>query len=428
MSGLRFPTPNPWQILFHSPTLVPSEPSTPTGKSAINAFLIHAAMILHRYGTPSHRLERVMTQVASSLGVEAVFLYTPTALVISITNGANEETVVRRVDSREMHVDKLFQADDVLGKLERGEITIKIAASRLREIDHSEPTYRFIPFALACATGCGVLATLFQGSLAEVLAAMVIGLVIAVIERTAERFSGEPSLLHPISGFVAAILSLAIAHFVVPIDDRLVTLAGLVVLLPGLRLTVALTELAVGHLSAGVARLAGAIVMLFTLLLGAAIAWRFALPWRDIPEKIAVTGTYWQWIALLIAPMAFAIIFQARMAQWPAIFSVSMLGILVLRSVDPHYGSEVASFSAALAVGCGSNLYARFRGRPALIVQTPAMIILVPGSFGYRSLIAMLDHETIAGIEIGFHTVMIAMCLVGGLLMSNALVPPNRIL
>ncbi|EMI16395.1 membrane protein containing DUF1212 [Rhodopirellula maiorica SM1] len=407
---------------------MPSEPPSKTGKTPINAFLIHAATMLHRYGTPSHRLERVMTQVASSLGVEAVFLYTPTALVISITNAGHEETVVRRVDSREMHVDKIFQADDVLGKLERGEVTIQAAATRLREIDHSEPPYRFAAFAVACAVGCGVLATLFQGSVAEVIAATVIGLVIAVIERIADRICGEPSLLHPISGFVAATLSLAIAHFVVPIDDRLVTLAGLIVLIPGLKLTVALTELAVGHLSAGVARLAGAIVMLFTLLLGAAIAWRFALPWRDIPEKLPATDSLWQWLAILIAPITFAIIFQARVPQWPAIFSVSMLGILVLRLVDPHYGSEVASFSAALAVGCGSNLYARLRGRPALIVQTPAMIVLVPGSFGYRSLIAMLDHETIAGIEIGFHTVMIAMCLVGGLLMSNALVPPNRIL
>ncbi|TWU20486.1 hypothetical protein Pla52o_43640 [Novipirellula galeiformis] len=405
-----------------------TEQTTINEDSTINAFLIHAAMLLHRYGTPSHRLERVMSHVASSLGVEAVFLYTPTALVISIKNGEAENTVVRRVETREMHVDKLFQADDILAKLERKQITLKIAATRLREIDQASATYPFWVSAIACAIGCGAIAALFRGSPAEVLAAAVIGMLTAVIERIADRYSREASLIHPAAGFVAAILSLAYARFIVPIDDRLVTLAGLIVLIPGLTLTVALTELAVGHLSAGVARLAGAVVTLFTLLLGAAIAWQFAQEWRDIPEKIIAPESWMQWIALLVAPIAFAIIFQARLPQWPVIFAVSMLGILVSRSVGPKFGAEVASFSAALAVGCGSNLYARMRGRPALIAMTPAMIVLVPGSFGYRSLIAMLDHETIAGIEIAFYTIMIAMCLVGGLLMSNAVVPPRRVL
>ncbi len=67
--------------------------------------------------------------------------------------------------------------------------------------------------------------------------------------------------------FFAGIVSLGISHFVHPIDDRLVTLASLIVLLPGFSLTMALTELAVGHLSAGVARLAGAAVTLVTLFL-----------------------------------------------------------------------------------------------------------------------------------------------------------------
>ncbi|MEM9826858.1 MAG: threonine/serine exporter family protein, partial [Planctomycetota bacterium] len=43
-------------------------------------FLIEAAIKLHRYGTPSHRLERVLTDVATSLGTRGDFLYTPTGL------------------------------------------------------------------------------------------------------------------------------------------------------------------------------------------------------------------------------------------------------------------------------------------------------------------------------------------------------------
>lgn len=408
----------------------------PTEDDRLKDFLIDAAMLLHRYGTPSHRLERTMTKVATSLGCESVFLYTPTALVISITIDGNECTVVRRVESGEVHVDKLLRTDDMLGRLERKQITIEDARQQLIEIDQAPPPFPFCVFALACAAGCGSLAILFRGRPAEVLAASAIGFCIVIFEKSQAWLGQERSLLLPVSGFAAAIVSLAIARFVTPIDHRLVTLAGVIILIPGLSLTVAMTELAVGHLSAGVARLAGAVVSLLTLFFGAAIAWRLAESWRQLPIKpvaaeIAATlPPSWlvQWATLLIAPIAFAIIFQARIAQWPVIIAVSILGIATSRWVNPHYGVEVASFTAALVIGCGSNLYARIRNRPALIALTPALIVLVPGSFGYRTLNALMDHDTIAGVELGFNTILIAMCLVGGLLTSNAVVPPKRIM
>jgi len=43
-------------------------------------------------------------------------------------------------------------------------------------------------------------------------------------------------------------------------------------------------------------------------------------------------------------------------------------------------------FLGALAVGVGSNLYALWRDRPAQVPLTPGVLILVPGSVGFRSL------------------------------------------
>jgi len=81
-----------------------------------------------------------------------------------------------------------------------------------------------------------------------------------------------------------------------------------------------------------------------------------------------------------------------------------------------------------LVVGCGSNLYARLRDRPAIVPLAPGMILLVPGSLGYRSLSAVLNRETIAGVDFAFGMILVAMSLVGGLLASSAIVPPKRIL
>ncbi len=251
---------------------------------ATHQFLIRVAELLHQHGTSSHQLERVMEKVARSLGVPSVFLYTPTALVASLGSGEDERTYMRRVSSGTIDADKLNRFDEILERLEAREITVAEAAAEMEAAAAAKSIYASWMIALACGVACASVAVFFNGTALEVGLAGLLGLSIAGLEFLQAGLKWETGLVFPVSGFVAAILSLAFARWIHPIDDRLVTLASVVVLLPGLTLTIAMTEITVGHLSAGVARLAGASVTLFTLFLGVAIAWRLGDHWRNIPR------------------------------------------------------------------------------------------------------------------------------------------------
>jgi uncharacterized membrane protein YjjB (DUF3815 family) len=63
-----------------------------------------------------------------------------------------------------------------------------------------------------------------------------------------------------------------------------------------------------------------------------------------------------------------------------------------------------------------------------MVPLAPGIIMLVPGSLGYRSLSALLNRHTIEGVDFAFGTILIGMSLVGGLLASSAIIPPKRIL
>lgn len=410
-------------------TSLPNLGVKPLIKDATHAFLVQVGEVLHRHGTPSHRLERVWMKVARSLGVDGSCLYTPTALIISIADENGESTYLRRIDSVEVEVDKLIRIDATLDKVESKELTLTEACEQLDTISTAAAPYPPWLFVIASAVSCGSVAVFFKGSLTEIVAAAFLGLIVALLEYIPAKLNWEQGLLEPIAGFVAAVSALAIANYVTPIDDRLVTLAALIVLVPGLALTLALNELAVGHLSAGVARLAGACVNLLTLTVGVAVGWRVAARWRNIPLPIDSSGNqWWPWIAILIAPIMFAIIFRARWPQWPAILLVSIAGFAGSLYGGNVWGIEVGAALGALAVGSGSNLYARLRDRPALVTLTPGILVLVPGSLGYRSLTAFLDNDTIAGIDLAFQMVIVAVALVGGILTANVLVPPRRVL
>ncbi len=420
--------------------LLPSSGSEPAANSAsaadaalaadsVHAFLIQVGLLLHRHGTPSHRLERVLTQLASSLNVEGAFLYTPTSLLFSLRDEQGEVTYLRRVDSGEVDVDKLIRFDETLERLDSGELSLAATSARLEEIAQAPSPFPTWLMTLACAVSCGAIALLFRGSTIEIAASAALGLVVAGCEIMHRRFGWEQGFLEPVAGFVTAMGALSVARWLHPLDDRLVTLAGLIVMIPGLRITIALTELAAGHLSAGVARLAGGCVSLLTMTMGVGLAWRLASDWRNLPPLPDWRGENgWQWLAVLLAPIAFSIVFRARFPQWPVIAGVSLAGFAASRWAGGVWGLEGGAFCGALAVGFGSNLYARLRDRPAMVPLTPGIIVLVPGSLGYRSLTAFLDHETLQGLDFALNMVMVAVALVGGVITANVVLPPKRIL
>jgi uncharacterized membrane protein YjjB (DUF3815 family) len=56
------------------------------------------------------------------------------------------------------------------------------------------------------------------------------------------------------------------------------------------------------------------------------------------------------------------------------------------------------------------------------------MILLVPGSLGFRGISSLLDRDTLTGIETTFAMFVVAMAIVAGLLIANAAVSPRRVM
>jgi uncharacterized membrane protein YjjB (DUF3815 family) len=57
----------------------------------------------------------------------------------------------------------------------------------------------------------------------------------------------------------------------------------------------------------------------------------------------------------------------------------------------------------------------------------PGILLLVPGSVGFRSLTSLLERQAVAGIETAFSMILTAMALVAGLLIAGVIAPEPRI-
>ena len=79
-----------------------------------------------------------------------------------------------------------------------------------------------------------------------------------------------------------------------------------------------------------------------------------------------------------------------------------------------------------LTVGLVSNLFERLKFGPASVPLVPGVLLLVPGSIGYRSLTMLLNQSVEPGLAAGITAVLTAVALAGGLIVANVLVPPTK--
>jgi uncharacterized membrane protein YjjB (DUF3815 family) len=75
-----------------------------------------------------------------------------------------------------------------------------------------------------------------------------------------------------------------------------------------------------------------------------------------------------------------------------------------------------------------SNTLARLRNQPSVVTIVPGLMLLVPGSLGFRSLESLLARDVVAGVVTAFSMLMVAVSIAAGLLFANALVPSRRVL
>ena len=406
-------------------------------EQAAEEFLMRVAELLHAYGTPAYRLERVLVKLSNSLKVEASFLSTPTAVIASLGSGHHKVVRLMRSDSGEVDLGKLVEFDETMDWVRDERLTPQEGLARLNVIAAAPSRYPLWLSALAFSGASSAAAVFFSGGIAEVLATAGLSLLTFLMAVRLSKGMDSIGIFEPLAAFTTALFAALAAHLW-GLDARIVTLAGLVVLLPGLTLTLGFLELAMRHLVSGMSRLAGAGAVFLTLLFGVALGWRVvALAYGYSPDftgeflpvaDVKPLGAWASWVAVLLAPFAFGIVLKARKRELSIIFLASVLGYVAARAGAMWLGSDLGPFLGALVVGLVSNIYARLVDRPALVPLTPGIFMLVPGSLGFRSLTSFLETDSIAGMAWAFQTGLVAVSLVGGLLLSNLLLPPRRVL
>ena len=180
------------------------------------------------------------------------------------------------------------------------------------------------------------------------------------------------------------------------------------------------------HLMSGTARLAGAAITFLAIAFGAAAGGTVAAGLFG-PSPVVSPVPLPEWalpLALVVAPLAFTVLLRAEARDAPAIVAAGILGFAGARAGALVLGSGLGAFAGAFLVTLFGNAWSRATGRPAVVPSVPGILLLVPGSLGFKSLSSLVGRETVAGLEAAFAMILVAVSLAMGLVFANALLPP----
>lgn len=398
----------------------------------IRRFILKLGKMLHKYGSPSFRLEAYLGEVASYLGVHSSFVSTPTSLTMVLWSDKHEDeyTHCARMQPGELDMNALSLTDELAVRLLAGEITLFEADKQLSQIDALGSPYGKALTGAAFGLSTAAFAMLMGAGWQEISWSGVLGLLVYFWTLWALRSKRVALMLEPIASFTVGFSACAISYILVePLNIWLIILSSLIILVPGLALTMGLAELSSRNLVSGTARIMDAAMQLFKLYFGAflGITLGYYLFGQQTLAPAATLPIWANWLGVCMLSLGLVPIFRTRLRHIPWAVASTFIAYASSFFASSYLDNGLGAFIGAFALGVFANAFSRIINAPSSIVAMHGLIVLVPGSKTYIGLNSLISgQDFIKADHIGQETFIILMSLVAGLIFANVVMPTRK--
>jgi uncharacterized membrane protein YjjP (DUF1212 family) len=393
-------------------------------------FVMLLGQALHRYGTNAFRLEAALKKVCSSLSLGGQFFSTPTALMASFSDSDDEITKLQRLEPGRTNIEKLIKVDKVANCVMSGQTELSQGTKDLHGVLAETHLYGNLVTLASFALSSFAISLLFSGTWTEAMGAALGGLSVGLWALLGGMSDSYKGLFEVLAAASAAFISAVIAWIFPGVNFEIMLVASVVILLPGLDMTIALSELATKHLASGTARMLGAFMDLLKIGFGSLVGMQMAIGIFGVSPFSAWPTTAQMQIGnisvgMIAACLALMIQYRSPLRYYGWTLSAACIGFFATRYVGASFDPLLAPFIGALLIGSYSNGFARFFSLPAATLSLPGIIFLVPGSIGMKSFGQLANHNYVTGLELAFQALLIGIGLAAGLFVGNLLVNPR---
>lgn len=406
--------------------------------------VVRAGQLLLTAGSGSYRVKLAMTALGAALGMSDVHAQvTINELTVTCHRGPVYRTEVAQTAAIGVNSDRIKLIQNYCESLipanletspEQIAQTIVETEKFLDSVEAKAHLYPDWLNALCAALACGAFAFLNNGGPVEIGSVLIAAFLGQFARRLMLHRGLNQLAVTMVAAAVASIVYLTIAHamYAAGITNSIHEagyISAVLFLVPGFPLITAALDLSHLDFSAGMSRLAYALMIMISAALS---VWAVSTLWGLTPvPQDAPSLAPWAMLLLRLAASAlgvwgFAMIFNSPLQVALVAAGIGMVAnTLRLVLIDQGLFIQGAAFLAGLTVGVLSNLVAPRLNIPRITVSVPAVVIMIPGAAGYRAIFYLNAGDNLQALAYGVEAIFVVIAVAVGLTFARSITDRN---
>lgn len=239
-------------------------------KNKVLDVVLLAGKVLLESGAETYRVEDTMGRIAASFGLDDTYAFvTSTAIMFSLNDRTNTRLV--RVRERTTDLEKIAIANNVSRKISQNKITLDEAKTELIHLEQASLQFSFIVKFLSAAIASGFFLFMFGGVAHDFIYAVMAGAGAFLTFDLVQRYIQIKFFSEFISSMVVIAVAASFTKLGMTVNQDIITIAGVMPLVPGILITNAIRDLMAGELLAGMSRGVEAALTAFAIGAGVAV-------------------------------------------------------------------------------------------------------------------------------------------------------------
>lgn len=374
-------------------------------------------------GAETYRVEDTVVRLLTAYDMDHPNCFsTLTGLMVSATKDGKSYAQVARIKSRSTNLDRIVQINDLSRSAKL--LSIEDFEVMLSQIVHS-PTYTIFTNVLFAFLACFGFNLLFSGAFMDSFFAGGIGLLIRYLTIKLSQYDINSFFSITTLAALSTLLALCFNELGLLTNYNITIVAVIMLLVPGLAITNAIYDSLAGDLVSGITRAIEALIIAISIAIGSgSITYLWIALFKDINvAQITTTSSLLlPIVGAFIASFSFGIIFNIKKQNLLIAAIGGTLGFVVYQTMI-IFGSSVtiALFLAAVTFSFYSELSARIFKTPSTIFLVTSLILLVPGSGMYNTMLAVVMDSPSKALWLGLDTFSMAMAIAFGVIFASTI-------
>ncbi len=373
-------------------------------------------------GAEVSRAEESINKMGYAFGASRVDTFIITSsLVVTLQNAQGETfTQTRRIRNVSTDIECLHRLNKLSRDICSKHLTCEQAENEFGQIRKLKP-YPFVFHIFSYGFISAAFALFFGGAAIDALCSFFTGIILSLVGAFTERRALNAVFARFISAFACTILAFAAVKIGFVESADFVIIGNIMLLIPGVALTVALRDMFVGDSLSGIIRTIEALLLAFSIAIGYFFS-AFLMHTATDATLIASPNPILQIITGFIGSSGFAVLYNVRGRRYLFAAFGGLLSWSFFLFLGIFISDEIVRYLIVSAfVSVYSEIMARILKTPKTTFIITSLIPLIPGSALYYTMRAAFSGDFFMFAQKGVATLGYAGALAAGIIVVAGL-------